>query len=75
MKNILLSTLGAAVVLGIISMVALTVSGIFRMEVEARYERNAVRAALRGDCEGALTWSERAGRVPYDVRTICTKEP
>lgn len=73
MKKILLATLGAAVVMGLISMIALTVSGIFRMELQSRREQHAVRAALRGDCEGALAWSERAGRIPYDVRSICRK--
>lgn len=67
--------LAAAFILAAISVIAMVASSIFRMELQSRQERNAVRAALRGDCEGALAWSERAGRVPYDVRVICTKEP
>lgn len=67
--------LAAILIIAAISFATVMVSAFFRMELQERHERSAVRAALRGDCEGALKWSERAGRVPYDVRRICTKEP
>lgn len=38
------------------------------------HNRQAVRAALRGDCPTAISEAGKAGRVSYDVHRYCLSE-
>ncbi len=64
---------GGMILLLVLGVVAMVVSSIVRMELQSRQERLAVRAAIAGDCEGAMAHASRAGRVPADVRIICSE--
>lgn len=61
----------ALVVVGLmIATIAVGTAG-FVTWASTYYRAEAVRAAIRGDCEGALEASGHAGRIPHDVYRLC----
>lgn len=63
-----------AIAVGVFALVFCLTWSMIDTEVRRHHEREAVRAALRGDCAASLDASIRAGRVPYDAWSICRSD-
>lgn len=71
MKDKAILAIAAAPVVAVFLILGPMVFGVARMELGNYQERQAVRAAIRGDCSSAMDWAASAGRIPYDVTRLC----
>lgn len=69
--GLLCAAAAASLVLTIIVLLIGIVVDVVGTEFRLSHSREAVRAALRGNCAAAYQEATKAGSVPYDASRLC----